>query len=67
MKMSSRRALLERGSVAQYRPHDVDPPTHQGDENLRVSLDLGSLAVVEGPRLCTTTQAGKDRLVKDPL
>jgi hypothetical protein len=60
MKMSSRRALLELGSVAQHRPYDVDPPTRQGDEGLRVSLVLG-------PRLCTTTQAGKGRLVEDPF
>jgi hypothetical protein len=50
MKMSSRRALLERGSVAQYRPHDVDPPTHQGDEDLRVSLALMGPRSVRRPR-----------------
>jgi hypothetical protein len=67
MKMSSRRALLELGSVTQHRPHDVDPPTRQGDEGLRVSVALGPLAIVEGPRLCTTSQAGKGRLVEDPF
>ena len=67
MKMSSRRALLELGSVTQHRPDNVDPPTRQGDDGLRVPLALGPLAIVEGPRVRTTTQAGKGRLVEDPL
>src|SRR5215212_3902249 len=32
MKMSSCRAVLKRGSVTQHRPHNVHPPTRQGDE-----------------------------------
>jgi hypothetical protein len=67
MKMSSRRAVLKRGSVAQHRPHHIDPPTRQGDESLSVPLALGPLAIVESPRLRGTAQAGKGRLVEDPL
>src|SRR5919112_3486683 len=67
MKMSSRRALLELGSVTQHRPHNVDPPTRQGDEGLRVPLALRPLAIVESPGLRGTAQAGKGRLVEDPL
>jgi hypothetical protein len=51
MKMSSRRAGLERGSVAQHRPHDVDPPRRQRDQRLGVPLALSPLTIVEGPRL----------------
>jgi hypothetical protein len=51
MKMSSRRAALEGGSVTQHRPQHIDPPTRQGDQGLGVPLAFGSLAVVEGPRL----------------
>ena len=67
MKMSSRRAGLEGSFVTQHRPHDVDPPTRQGDESLSVSLALSPLALVEGPGLHTTSQTGKRRLVEDPL
>src|SRR5215212_3475999 len=67
MKMSSCRAVLKRGSVAQHRPHHIDPPTRQGDESLSVPLALGPLAIVESPRLRGTAQAGKGRLVEDPL
>jgi hypothetical protein len=67
MKMSSCRAALKRSSVTQHRPYDVDPPTRQGDESLSVPLALGPLAIVEGPGLRTTSQAGKRRLVEDPL
>jgi hypothetical protein len=49
MKMSSRRAGLERGSVTQHRPHDVDPPTRQRDESLSVPFALGPFAIVEDP------------------
>ena len=67
MKMSSCGSGLEGSSVAQHRPHDVDPPTRQGDQSLGVPLALSSLAVVEGPGLRGATQAGKGRLVEDPL
>jgi hypothetical protein len=53
-KMSSRRSGLERGSVTQHRPEDVDPPTRQGDESLSVPLALCPLAIVEGPGLRST-------------
>jgi hypothetical protein len=43
MKMSSRRAGLEGGSVTQHRPQYVDPPTRQSDESLSI------LAEVERP------------------
>ena len=65
MKMSSRRACLEGGSVAQHCPHHVDPPAGERAQGLRVPLALGSLAVVEGSGLLRTTQAGKRRLVED--
>jgi hypothetical protein len=67
IKMSSRRAALKRGSVAQHRPQNVDPPTRQRDESLSVSLALSPLAIVEDPRFRGTAQAGKGRLVEDPL
>jgi hypothetical protein len=51
MKMSSRRAGLEGGSVTQHRPQYVDPPTRQSDESLSMPLAFGSLAVVEDPGL----------------
>src|SRR5215207_5242649 len=59
MKMSSRRASFVGGSVTQHRPHNIDPPTRQGDESLGVPLTLGPLAIVEGPGFWRTTQAGK--------
>src|SRR5215211_398657 len=67
MKMSSRRAGLEGGSVAQHRPQHVDPPTSEGDHCLGVPLALSPLTVVESPGLRDATQAGERRLVEDPL
>jgi hypothetical protein len=67
MKMSSCRRDLEGGLVAQHRPQDVDPPTSQCDQSLGVLFALPSLAVVEGPGVRRATQAGKRRLVEDPL
>jgi hypothetical protein len=67
MKMSSRRSGLECGSVAQHRPHHVDPPTRQRDEGLGVPLALCPLSIVEGSGLRRSAQAGERRLVEDPF
>jgi Transposase len=67
MKMSSCGSGLEGSSVAQHRPQDVDPPASESDEGLGVPLALSPLAVVEGSGLRRATQAGKRRLVEDPL
>src|SRR3712207_9480220 len=64
MKMSSRRAGLEGGSVTQHRPYDVDPPACQGDQGLGMPLAFGSLALVEGPGLRRAAQTGKSRLFR---
>src|SRR5215207_6549371 len=63
MKMSSRRAALERSFVTQHRPQDVDPPSSQRDQSLSVPLTFSSLALVEGSGLRSAAQAGKGRLV----
>src|SRR4051794_39408333 len=57
IKMSSRRAGLERGSVAQHGPQDVDPPTRQRDQGLGVSLALCPLSIIEGSGLRRSAQA----------
>ena len=67
MKMSSCRRDLEGGFVAQHRPQNVDPAASQRDQSLGVLLPLSSIAVVEGPGVRRATQAGKHRLVEDPL
>ena len=67
MKRSSRRAALERDSVAQHRPQDVDSPASERNQSLGVPLAFVSLAVVEGSGLRWTAQAGKRQLVEDPL
>ena len=67
MNMSSRRAALERGSVAQHRPQDVDSPASERNQSLGVPLAFAPLAVVEGSGLRWTAQAGKRQLVEDPL
>ena len=67
MKRSSRRAALERGSVAQHRPQDVDSPASERNQSLGVPLAFAPLAVVEGSGFRWTAQAGKRRLVEDPL
>src|SRR5688572_33480303 len=67
MKMSSCGSGLKGGPVTQHRPQDVDPPTGQSDQGLGVLLALGSLAIVEGPGVGRRAQAGKRRLVEDPL
>ena len=67
MKMSSRRAALKRGSVTQQRPQHIDPPTRQGDQSLGMPLGLSPLKIVEDPGVRGTAQAGKRRLVEDPL
>src|SRR5215212_6767534 len=51
MKMSSCRAVLERGSVTQHRPQHVDPPPRQSYESLSMLLAFGPLAIVEDPGL----------------
>ena len=67
MNMSSRRAALERGSVAQHRPQDVDSPASERNQSLGVPLAFAPVAVVEGSGLRWTVQAGKRQLVEDPL
>ena len=67
MNMSSRRAALERGSVAQHRPQDVDSPASERNQSLGVPLAYAPLAVVEGSGLRWSVQAGKRQLVEDPL
>src|SRR5215216_1969101 len=67
MKMSSCRSGLEGSPVAQHRPQDVDPPTSESDESLDVSFAFGPLAIVEGPGLRRSAQAGECRLVEDVL
>jgi hypothetical protein len=67
MNMSSRRAALERDSVAQHRPQDVDSPASERNQSLGVPLAFAYLAVVEGSGLRWTAQAGKRHLVEDPL
>jgi hypothetical protein len=67
MKMSSRRPALEGGLVAQHRPQNIDPPTCQSNESLGVPLAFRPLAIVESPGLWCAAQAGKGRLVEDPL
>src|SRR3954447_18101758 len=67
MKMSSRRTVLERGSVTQHRPQDVDPPAGEGDQGLSVLFAFSPLAIVESPGLWGAAQAGKGRLVEDPF
>src|SRR3712207_3876928 len=59
MKMSSRRASLERSSVTQHRPQHVHPPSSQRDQSLSVPLTFSSLALVEGSGLRSAAQAGK--------
>ena len=67
MNMSSRRAALERGSVAQHRPQDVDSPASERNHSLGMPLAFAPLAVVEGSGFRWTAQAGKRQLVEDPL
>ena len=67
MKMSSLERRFEGSTVTQHRPQDVDPPSRQRDQSLGVLLALSSLALVEGPGVRRTTQAGKRRLVEDSL
>src|SRR5215217_5652600 len=67
MKMSSRRAALERGSVTQHRPQNGDSSSSERDQSLRVLLALLPLAVVEGPGLWGASQACEGRLVEDPF
>ena len=67
MKMSSRRAALERGSITQHCPQYIDPPPRQSDEGLCVPLAFGSLAIVEGSGLWSAAQARERRLIEDPL
>src|SRR5215216_3694203 len=67
MKMSSRRSGLESGPIPQHCPQDVDSSPGEGDQRLGVLLALGSLAVVESSGLWGAAQAGKRRLVEDPL
>jgi hypothetical protein len=67
MKMSSRRAGFEGGSITEHRPDYVHPPTGERDECLNVPLALGPLSVVESPGLRRAAQAGEGRLVEDPL
>src|SRR5215207_1315897 len=67
MKMSSCGSGLEGGLVTQHRPQDVNPATGQRDQGLGVLLALPSLAVVEGSGVRRAAQAGKSRLVEDPL
>src|SRR5215212_842767 len=67
MKMSRDRTALEGGSITQHRPQNIDPPTRQRDESLSVPLAFSSLALVEDSGLRSASQAGKGRLVEDPL
>ena len=67
MNMSSRRAALERGSIVQHRPQDVDSPASERNQSLGVPLAFAPLVVVEGSGLRWSVQAGKRQLVEDPL
>jgi hypothetical protein len=66
MKMSSCRVALERGSIVQHRPQDVDSPASERNQSLSVSRAFAPLVVVEGSGLRWTAQAGKRQLVEDP-
>jgi hypothetical protein len=48
-------------------PTNVDPTVSEFDQSLSVPLAVGSLALVEGSGFRGTAQAGKLRLVQDPL
>src|SRR5215217_6962829 len=67
MKMSSRRAGLECGSVTQHRPQNIDPSSSERNQGLGMPLAFGPLALVEGPGLRRAAQTGKSRLVKHPF
>src|SRR3712207_5242624 len=67
MKMSSRRAGLECGSVTQHRPQNIDPSSSERNQGLGMPLAFRPLAVVEGPGLRSAAQTGKSRLVEHPF
>src|SRR5215207_9430733 len=48
IKMSTCRRCLERRTVAQHCPKDVDPPPSERDQSLGMLLALTPFAVVEG-------------------